>query len=181
MLAQKSECHIDSIELDPESAAQASENIMSSSWSGRIRLLEGNVLHYPLPSDYDFIISNPPFFESDLRSPVEKKNKAKHDETLTLDQLIVVILKHLLKITGTFSVLLPYHRSDYFEKLATTHGFFLWKKLTIRQTPADQPFRSICIFGFQIPETTDSKDLVIKNEDGKYSMGFTELMEDYYG
>ena len=180
MLAQKSESLIDSIELDPESASQALENITASSWSARIRLLEGNVLHYPLPADYDFIISNPPFFESDLRSPVEKKNKAKHNETLTLDELIVFIRNHL-KITGTFSVLLPYHRSDYFEKLATTNGFFLSEKLTVRQTPMHQPFRSICLFGFKKPEKIDLKELVIKNEKGKYTREFVDLMSDYYG
>ena len=180
MLAQKSESRIDSIELDHDSAAQAMENITASPWSARIRLLEGNVLHYPLPTDYDFIISNPPFFESDLRSPVEKKNKAKHNETLTLDELIVVISKHL-KITGTFSILLPYHRNDYFENLAMTNGFFLREKLTVRQTATHQPFRSICLFGFQKPETMDSKELVIKNENGKYTREFVELMSDYYG
>ena len=156
MLAQKSESRIDAIELDPESAAQALENITASSWSARIRMLEGNVLHYPLPADYDFIITNPPFFESDLRSPMEKKNKAKHDESLTLDELIVVI-RNQLKITGTFSILLPFHRNDYFEKLATANGFFLCEKLTVRQTPAHQPFRSICLFSLKKPETTDFK------------------------
>src|ERR1700684_2120654 len=95
MLAQKSESQIDSIELDPDSAVQALENIMASPWSKRIRLLEGNVLYYPLRSEYDFIISNPPFFDSDLRSPMEKKNKAKHEETLKLDELIVFIRNHL--------------------------------------------------------------------------------------
>ena len=111
---------------------------------------------------------------------MEKKNKAKHNETLTLDELIVVIRNHL-KITGTFSILLPYHRTDYFENLATTNGFFLWKKLTVRRTPAHQPFRSICLFGFQKPDTPDSKELVIKNENGKYTREFRELMDDYYG
>jgi tRNA1Val (adenine37-N6)-methyltransferase len=179
MLAQKSGSRIDSIELDPESTAQALENIVASPWSARIRLLQGNVLHYPLPSDYDFIISNPPFFESDLRSPVEKKNKAKHNETLTLDELIVVFRNHL-KIAGTFSILLPWHRTDYFENLATANGFFLWEKLTVRQSPVHQPFRSICLFGFQNPETKDSKDLIIKNENGKYTSEFVDLMSDYY-
>ena len=180
MLAQKSDSRIDSIELDHESAAQALENIAASPWSARIRLLEGNVLDYPLPTDYDFVISNPPFFESDLRSPVEKKNKAKHNKTLTLDELIIVISQHL-KITGTFSILLPYHRSDYFENLAMIQGFFLRQKLTLRQTPAHQPFRSICLFGFQKPDAMDSKELVIKNENGNYSSEFTEIMNDYYG
>jgi tRNA1Val (adenine37-N6)-methyltransferase len=132
-----------------------------------------------LPADYDFIISNPPFFESDLRSPVEKKNKAKHNETLTLDELMVVFRKHL-DIGGAFSILLPWHRTAYFENLAAENGFFLLEKLTVRQTPVHQPFRSICLFCFQKPEASVSKELTIKNEDGKYSCDFTELMDDYY-
>ncbi len=179
MLAQKSGCHIDSIELDPDSAAQALENITASPWLTRIRLLEGNVLHYPLMSDYDFIISNPPFFDSDLRSPLEKKNKAKHNETLTLDELVVVIRNHL-KITGTFGILLPSHRRDYFENLAMIHGFFLRKELIVRQTPAHQPFRNICLFGFQKPESINSNELIIKNENGRYTSEFVDLMSDYY-
>src|ERR1700750_3284597 len=147
MLAQKSASLIDSIELDPGSGAQAKENISASPWSASIRLLEGNVLHYPLPPDYDFIISNPPFFESDLRSPAETKNKAKHNETLTLDELIVVFRKHL-NAEGAASILLPWRRTDYFEKMAVENGFFLLKKLIVRQTPAHPPFRSICLFGF---------------------------------
>jgi len=179
MLAQKSASRIDSIELDPESAAQALENILASPWSARIRLMEGNVLYYPLPADYDFIISNPPFFESDLRSPVEKKNKAKHNETLTLDELMVVFREHL-HTGGAFSILLPWHRTTYFENLAAENGFFLLEKLTVRQTPAHQPFRSICLFCFQKPEVSVSKELTIKNEEGKYSSEFKELMNDYY-
>jgi len=179
MLAQKSESQIDSIELDPDSAVQALENIMASPWSKRIRLLEGNVLNYPLRSEYDFIISNPPFFDSDLRSPMEKKNKAKHEETLKLDELIVFIRNHL-KITGTFSILLPFHRNDYFKNLARTHGFFLLQQLIVRQTPAHHPFRSISLFGFQKPEISDSNELIIKNENGKYTREFVDLMSDYY-
>jgi tRNA1Val (adenine37-N6)-methyltransferase len=179
MLAQKSDSLIDSIELDAESAVQAQENITASPWSRRIRLIEGNVLDHQLPADYDFIISNPPFFESDLRSPVGKKNKAKHNETLSLEELIIVIRNHL-KLTGSFSILLPYHRNEYFENLATANGFSLWEKRIVRQTPAHQPFRSICLFSFQKPEATVSKELTIKDEKGKYTGEFVELMSDYY-
>jgi tRNA1Val (adenine37-N6)-methyltransferase len=179
MLAQKSDSLIDSIELDHESAVQAFENISNSPWASRIHLHEGNVLNYPLPSDYDFIISNPPFFESDLRSPVEKKNKSKHDETLTLDELMIVLKKYL-KPSGMFSVLLPFHRGGYFEKLAMDNGFFLLEKLTVRQTPSHQPFRNICLFGLQKKEAPGSEELVIKNETGKYSNEFSNLMSDYY-
>ncbi|HCL83101.1 MAG TPA: tRNA methyltransferase, partial [Chitinophagaceae bacterium] len=74
MLAQKTGATLDTIESDPEAVVQAGENIRQSPWAGRIRLLAGDVRTYPFTSFYDFIIANPPFFESDLRSPVDKKN-----------------------------------------------------------------------------------------------------------
>lgn len=179
MLAQKSNSLVDAIESDSESATQALENITASPWHHRIRLLESDIRNYTLQGAYDFIITNPPFFESDLPSPVEKKNKAKHDESLTLGELIIAIRANL-KTTGAFSILLPFHRSDYFEKLATANGFFLREKLLVRQTPRHDPFRCIYLFGFQIIETPVSMELIIKNEKGKYSAEFAELMGEYY-
>lgn len=179
MLAQKSEGLIDAIESDPESAGQAKENIRQSPVAGRIRVLEGDVRDYSAETRYDFIITNPPFFESDLPSPEHKKNKAKHTANLRLEELVSAIGKNL-KPDGAFSILLPAHRTNYFEGLVTANGFFLRKKLTIRQTPSHAPFRSICLFGYQKPSETLSEEMNIKEKDGKYSLGFTEIMTDYY-
>jgi tRNA1Val (adenine37-N6)-methyltransferase len=179
MLAQKSDGLIDSIELDPESAAEARENILASPWKERIRLLEGDIRIYALATDYDFIITNPPFYESQLKSPAEKINKARHDESLTLEELITAIRAHL-KTTGFFGILLPFHRSEYFEKLAADQGFYLEEKLSIRQTPAHDPFRNICLFSFKKPEELIIGELIIKNENGNYNSEFTELLTDYY-
>src|SRR5450631_3674511 len=170
MLAQKSEGAIDAVESDTKSAGQARENIRQTSWSDRIRVVERDVRDYSNDASYDFIITNPPFFESDLHSPVHKKNQVKHDVSLTLDQLLTVISKNL-KPHGQFSILLPHHRTAYFENLAITNNFFLQKKLTVRQTPAHAPFRSICLFSYQKPPDTISEELNIKENDGKYSRG----------
>jgi len=145
MLAQKNEARIDAIESDSESAGQAIENIRQTNWNNRIRVLHADVLHHVFESGYDFIITNPPFFESDLHSPEESKNRAKHDESLTLTQVVKLVGCHL-RPEGFFSILLPFHRSGYFENLAAENGFFPSEKLTMRQTPAHIPFRSIGIF-----------------------------------
>jgi tRNA1Val (adenine37-N6)-methyltransferase len=179
MLAQKSSGVHEMIESDPGSAAQARENISESPWHERIRLMEGDVRTYSLPSDYDFIVTNPPFYESDLRSPDEKNNRAKHSESLTLDELISAI-RGCLKINGRFSILLPFQRSEYFEKLAGNSGFFLLEKLSVRQSPGREPFRSVFLFGFQKPGSLISNEMIIQDERGKYSIDFTELLKDYY-
>lgn len=179
MLAQKSEARIDTIESDPDSAAQAEENIQLSTWKHRIRLLRGDVRNFPFTGQYDFIITNPPFFESDLRSPIAKKNIAKHDQSLTLDELISVICARL-DPSGVFSILLPFHRSAYFEKQATENGFYLKEKLTVRQSPGHTPFRTICLFSYQKAEREELQNLIIKDVNGKNNEAFSELMQDYY-
>jgi tRNA1Val (adenine37-N6)-methyltransferase len=179
MLAQKSTCTIDAIESDPDASGQAKENISLTPWSDRIRVIQEDVNGFSVPSPYDFIISNPPFFEDDLLSPESKKNRAKHNDSLTLDQLVLLINK-FLKPKGHFSILLPAHRSLYFEKLANDAGFFLHKKLTLHQTPAHPPFRRIYLFGYEKQENSISESLTIKVENGNYSEAFISLMRDYY-
>lgn len=180
MLAQKSEARIDAIESDPESASQAEENIIKSPWADRIVLIKGDVLNYSFQSKYNFIIVNPPFFESGLRSPEIKKNIAKHDESLTLEKLISVFRPNI-HAEGCFSILLPFHRTAYFENLASQNGFFLQEILTVKQTPKHSPFRSVCLFAGNKPVELISNDLMIKNTEGKNSVDFSELMKDYYG
>jgi tRNA1Val (adenine37-N6)-methyltransferase len=179
MLAQKSKAFIATIESDPESAAQARENILQSPWSGRIELIEGDVRKYSFQPAYDFIITNPPFFESDLHSPKQKKNKAKHEVSLTLDELLTAI-RSCLHPDGAFSILLPFHRTEYFEKLAGTNGFFLQEKLIVKQTPGHGAFRNICLFRYKKPEKVILNELKIKDSTGKNSVRFAKLLEDYY-
>jgi tRNA1Val (adenine37-N6)-methyltransferase len=179
MLAQISAANIDGIELDRESFLQATENIKESPWIDRIHLMEGDVRFYSFEDKYDFTISNPPFFESDLQSPCDKKNKSKHEESFTLKDLIYIIKANLLD-EGRFSVLLPYHRSEYFENLATASGFFLQDKLILKQTPGHSPFRSICLFGYIKPDRTILDELIIKDSEGKNSSEYEKLMKEYY-
>ena len=108
-----------------------------------------------------------------------KKNKARHGESLQLDELIL-ILRSNLKQDGGFSILLPFYRKNYFEELALANGFFLREQLNIRQTPGHAPFRSISLFGFRKPEVVRTDEWAIKTEEEIYSPQFRELMEDYY-
>ncbi len=179
MLAQKTNARIDTIECDRETCLQAGENIKLSPWAERIQLFEGDVREYIFPSAYDFIITNPPFFESDLRSPEQKKNMAKHNESLTFEKLMGLIRTNL-QPDGAFSILLPFHRNEYFKRLAGENGFFLQEELIVKQTLAHDPFRSILLFSKNLSTKIISEELTIKKE-GKYSLEFKVLMQDYYG
>jgi tRNA1Val (adenine37-N6)-methyltransferase len=179
MLAQKNRAGFDAIDLDPEACGQATENVAESPWSSNIHVINADARHYRFSRNYDFIIANPPFFESDLPSPSPEKNKARHADTLSLEELISVI-HHNLQKQGAFSILLPFHRTDYFEKLALDKGFSLREKLMIRQTPGHRPFRSILLFARRPAKQIPTQELIIRDEEGNESPGLLELLADYY-
>jgi len=178
MLAQKSSAEVEAIEIEENAFEQASGNFARSPWSERLQAFHADAKNFNLSKKYDLIISNPPFYEDDLLSAVHNKNIAKHNEALNLNELNSVV-KKLLSSSGSFAVLLPYHRVGYFEKLAGENNFYLREKLCVKQTLRHEYFRAVSLFG-QTNQIVTLKELVIKKEDGNYSEEFIELMKDYY-
>lgn len=178
MLAQKNNALIDAVEIDPDAFDQAKENIAGSPFKDRISIFNSDITQFTSNKKYDCIISNPPFFEDDLLSPDKKKNAAKHDTTLTINLLLQAIHTHL-NTDGIFAVLLPYHRSSFFETAASASNFHLRKKISVKQTTGHHYFRVILIFSTaQAP--LQEMELTIKDAVGNYTPEFTTLLKDYY-
>ncbi len=209
MLAQKfSNGCIDAVEIDEASAQQAKENFEASPWSERLNLYHTSIQAFsqnaaisnsaieqfnnsaiqqfnlstnqPInqSTPYNLIISNPPFFENDLKSLSEKRNLALHCEALSLQELLSST-KKLLVHDGHFALLLPYHRSTYFENLAVANEFYLKQKVLIKQTSAHNYFRSILFFSRQ-PSAINQSEITIMNNNNQYTKEFIELLADYY-
>src|SRR5688500_4757987 len=119
MLAQKLEAAIDAIEIHTAAAAQAKENVEASTWKEMITVIHADVREYSFNKQYDLVMSNPPFYENDLRSPVASVNQARHDTSLTFHDLLILV-NHLLKQDGYFAVLIPFHRCEYLLQEAQT-------------------------------------------------------------
>jgi len=178
MLAQKLTTTIDAVEIDEATSSQAKENFAGSPWKDRLHIYNADILTFASDKKYDCIITNPPFFEDDLRSSDINKNNAKHDTALTLKQLLQAIDLHL-KEDGIFFILLPFHRVAYFEKEAAVFNFFPAEKINVRQMPTHDLFRTILLFTTkEIP--INIEELTIKENDNTYTAGFTELLKDFY-
>jgi len=178
MLAQKIDTHIDAIEIDAAAYSQAKENFDLSPWKNRLSIFNADILQFDPGKKYDCIITNPPFFEDDLRSTDKNKNNAKHDTALTLKQLLAVVNEHL-KEDGVFFVLLPYPRVNYFIEIAAALDLHLSAQLNIRQTPTHNYFRSILSFTGKASTATIT-ELTIKDSGNSYTAEFSDLLKDYY-
>jgi tRNA1Val (adenine37-N6)-methyltransferase len=180
MLGQKYPCKIDAVEIDDSAAEQAKHNFWNSGWRERIKLHKESIqLFEQKTSDrYDLIVCNPPFFEDHLKSPSQSRNLALHNDNLSYKDL-VHSAKNLLSENGLFYVLLPEYQSSLFELFALKKYLFPIKKLTIFNRSDASVFRVITVFSHFKQEFINEK-LVIKDEDGGYTLGFKKLLKDYY-
>ena len=179
MFAQRnSTATIDAVEINTDAAEQARQNITASPWANRIQIFNEDILKFNPRKQYDYIISNPPFFEDDLQSPDNAKNNAKHDTTLNLIQLLNFVDAHLSK-EGYFAVLLPYHRVNYFMEEATKTGFYLNCQTLIKHTMKHRFFRGKLVISRNQKEPHRS-EIVIKDLEQNYTAEFSAALKDYY-
>ena len=179
MLAQRSQNEIHGIEIDRAAYQQLQENTSQNDWQQRLTVYQGDARDFHAPVKYDFIISNPPFFESDWLSANDQEKIAKHSIHLTLDELIRVIANNL-QPAGSFGILLPFHRWEYFDQLASQHQFSLTGKLVVKQSPKHAPFRAILHYTRAKVDFATTHDLTIQQIDRVYTPEFVKLMKDYY-
>ncbi len=179
MLAQKTDAGIDAVEVNSAAALQAKENVHASPWADRITIHRADIREFVPTEKYGLIISNPPFFESDLRSPDEHKNTAKHDTGLKLDELMACISRHI-RDAGTAAILLPYHRTAMAEGLAMNERLFLQKKVLIRQTAEHDFFRSVLFFSPVKKANPGLETMAIHDNNRQYTETFSGLLKDYY-
>ena len=201
MLAQVTEtskASITAIEIESQAAEEASSNFNISKWSNRLVLVndsiqnftanigKGEVLSKGLNNNFlfDIVISNPPFYEGDLKSPDANKNKAAHSTELPWTSLVENV-SSLLTDAGSFFVLVPTLRAYTMQKLAEAQQLQLVEEVLVYNDTKHLPFRSFLHFR-KNSNTLDKEisvlrnKIVIKNTDNTYSTAFTELLKDYY-
>lgn len=179
MLAQKINTQIDAVEIDTATAMQAQANFTASPWARQLQVYQTAIQTFSTVTSnlYNLIITNPPFFEHDLKSADGKRNMALHSAALSLETLVATI-HCLLATNGQFAILLPYNRVRYFTELTIPYGFVLHQQVLVKQTPKHPYFRAMLLFGFT-QKTMVQTDLIIKTEDA-YTEDFKMLLKDYY-
>lgn len=179
MLAQVVNAQIDAVEVDQSAAAQALDNFNGSPWSNRLHVQQQLIQEFSPGHQYQFIISNPPFYENDLKSSDAKRNIALHASQLSYDDLLIAI-DGLLSETGTAAILIPFEKHKYFEKALLNNKFNVREKMFVKQSPRHQFFRVFYFISRQFSGDPAESTIAIKNSSNEYTEEFTRLLKDYY-
>lgn len=179
MLAQKLSSPIDAVEIDEAAAHQARTNADLSPWKDRIQIHNADISHFIPEATYDLIISNPPFFENDLRSNDERVNRARHDTSLTLNELLTYISSNLSSV-GRAMLLLPYSRETEIIAKTNQMGLSINRLISVRNHPRMSPFRFMVTVQKVKESPIQKSEIIIKDENGVYTTAFSNLLRDYY-
>ena len=181
MLAQRSTSTIDSIDINPNAFAQASENIRLSPWANRVNVQEISLQDFAVKAihRYDLIVSNPPYFINSLKAPAEDRTTARHTDSLTHEDLILNSIS-LLKPLGRICIILPVKEAIQCKNYALNNGLFCRREVRVIPKPNADAKRILMEFGLQDCRNEVS-ELVIESEvRHHYSAEFSLLARDFY-
>lgn len=182
MLVQKrNDLIIDALEIEQNSFEQAQDNFKDSRWNSQLTVHHCAVQNWGKNQGlkYDFIICNPPFFQNHLQSEQEDRNTARHNVSLSSEELIKQVNVNL-KDSGIFCLLFPKTGWEQFADLAKRNGLFISKLIFIQPKPHLECNRIIAFFSKAESAEINQKTLTIYKMEKEYTEEFKELLKDYY-
>ena len=181
ILSQKGVGRVDAIELDADSYEEARLNFSISVWNEKLNVINADIRNFAGEADekYDLIVSNPPYYSSDVKPIKEKKVMARHVSTLSFKDLLLSA-KKMMKDDARFAVVLPYYESRLFIKETENAGLYLQKEFLISPIEGKEPNRVNMQFRLSKNDDVVTELFTIRNKDYSYTEQYKSFLRDYY-
>ena len=174
--------HITCLDIDQKACIECQTNLALNKLTNRSEVICSDL--NKLGDEFlkfDIIISNPPFFTSQMKPNEPKSTRAKHTTDLTLNQLSDAVAK-LLLYEGKFYVILPVDEGKLLKDYLEKYGIFLTEKVEIKSLNDKEVFRNILVF----EKTMSPSDLILKQltlynstQRNDWSEDYKQLLQDF--
>lgn len=188
ILAQRfPEAYIKGIDIDTASVEEARENFNRSAWKERLDCFEEKFPDSFLTSDekYDLIISNPPYFRAGVLQPSTTRERARHQDSLSMFSLLIHG-KRLLNEKGAIAMIFPTEFMEEVLEISKESGLLLSHVCKVRNTVSKKDKRVLMKLELQsekeFKEGTGSyiKENLILFENGEPTEDYRILCKDFY-
>ncbi len=181
MLAQRCNAKIVAIEIDNASYLQAIENVAHCPWRDLITLRKISFQEFQAESTlrFDLIICNPPYFINSLKTGNHTRNLARHNDSLSHNDLIIGANK-LLSDTGKLCTIMPNDEGSVFIAEAAGKGLFCISKTNVRTIP-HAPVKRILMEFSKLPAPCHENTINIgRGNHEEYPEKYKLLTKDFY-
>lgn len=182
MLAQRCMAGIDAIDIDADACRQAEENVASSPFAKRIKVIHQSCTGFAASENrrsYDLIVSNPPYFVNSLKCPDSKRTVARHTDSLPLSELVSAS-KYLLSPSGRIALVLPFEQLDEVETIARQNDLHISRQTDVIPIPGAQPKRLLVELSASVEGIKNRNTLTIEEARHQYTPEYIELTKEFY-
>lgn len=181
MMAQRyPHAEITAIEIDENSCLDARKNFQSSTWSNRLQLIIDDFFQDSLASNFDLIISNPPFHLENVNSINERLDAAKHWSKRNVESFYHKCAA-LSNTRGELQLIVPFIWYEIHVDYAKRVGWNLYSKTLIHGNSVKVNLRTVLKFKKIVVDQVQLSELTIRNDDGSYTNKYKELTREYHG
>ncbi|MDE6394750.1 MAG: methyltransferase [Duncaniella sp.] len=185
MMAQRYyDVNVIGVEIDDRACEDALRNVAASPWSDRMEIVHGDVLAWQ-PANQSgplCIVSNPPFFTEQLRSPDSARALARHGAGFGVETLIEWSAGIMTDEDDTLAFIAPAERDDELQYLLALHRLTPLRVTDVVSREGRPPVRRL----YQV--TRDRRGvlpcahdmLVIRDRSGEYSPEYISLTGPFY-
>ena len=159
------------IDIDEAAAGEAAANFAASPWASRLTARAVSLQVFS-GSEFDLIVSNPPFFSASLKAPDAQRRTARHNDTLPPADLIQAA-RRLLSPSGRLSVIYPPEEARAFVMESESAGLYLSRLTRVISVAGQPPKRHLMEFS-RTPAQPLFTDLVIGSPE------YRSLTGDFY-
>tara|TARA_Y100000782_G_C10186754_1_gene267083 strand:- start:309 stop:1025 length:717 start_codon:yes stop_codon:yes gene_type:complete len=180
MLAQRfSNASVTAIDQNAQAAEIALANIQASPWRDRVEALYRRLQDVDAEGEFDVLVSNPPFFENDLKAAEVSKTQARHTDELPHKELIDHAFS-VLKPDGVLAIVLPVQEGEAFKAKALQKGFYLQREAKVSGNP-DQPAKRLLMEFSKVATSEVKKEsFAVEKARHQYTERYTALTRAFY-
>lgn len=178
MMAQKFPlASVFALDISEKAIELIKRNIETAPFATHFTTIKEDFLHYNPDKTFDLVISNPPFFSTQMPSFDEERTLQRHEGNMTLQNLINHAAS-MLSEKGELWMILPMNRTS--ELLSKTLALSLVQQHRILGKP-NRPIRDILVFSKEKnSEVMPVNMLTIRNDDGSYSARYKALTKEFH-
>ena len=160
---------ITAIDIDEQSVRQAMKNVQANGFYERIKVHHADFVHIDnnpniFNKKFNFIVTNPPFYEEDTHGDNAREDAAKHTTALTFTQLIDGVCQ-CLTADGMFMLILPHSVTLNFIALCAERSLYLTHRCNVYTSEKNRrtgtPKRTLLAFSRHIIQTNHISDIVL--------------------
>jgi tRNA1Val (adenine37-N6)-methyltransferase len=170
---------ITGLEKNTAAAALAEKNFRQSPYASALTVKAIDFCDYAQSNNetFDLIITNPPYFKSSTLAQGNERNMARHQESLSIEQLLDGV-KNLLSEHGVFWLILPKEQAERVVDYSNTMNLQVRIKLFGKP---QKHVRDILMFSRKSNNQVEERELTIRDSDGNYTDQYKAITRDFHG